>query len=128
MKSSCRRNHELVYVPGITQCSDRKIKHTSPGDALCNGDKTLKFWKPLLTEFLLYEACRNVLHNASPGEVCFIFRFTIPKRMPGHIPAQSKDGSVRFHTSTESLKSDFILHDRRNWCPREDLASYQYHG
>ena len=26
-----------------------------------NGDKTLKLWKPMLTQFLLYEAYRNVL-------------------------------------------------------------------
>ena len=30
---------------------------------LCNGEKTQKLWKPLLTQFSLSEASRNGLHN-----------------------------------------------------------------
>ena len=39
------------------------LKRNISSFSLCNGGETQKLWKPLLTQFSLSEAHRNVLHN-----------------------------------------------------------------
>lgn len=43
--------------------SGRRGKSSLSIHLLCNGEKTQKLWKPLLTQFSLSEASRNGLHN-----------------------------------------------------------------
>ena len=62
---------EEAFVPTMIQqgktlpvkYSGRRGKSSLSIHLLCNGEKTQKLWKPLLTQFSLSEASRNGLHN-----------------------------------------------------------------
>ena len=54
-----KQKNGLIQKPVLVDCTKESGK-VSP---LCNGDETQELWKPLLTQFSLSEAHRNVLHN-----------------------------------------------------------------